>query len=433
MSLGGGTFTSMNKVLSGAYINYVSAAKAQAQLNERGTAAIPMVLNWGVSGITKIEKEDFEMDSMNVLGYSFDASEMLPFREFFKNGKTLYVYNLNNGAKASCDISTAKCVGVRGNDIKHVVAVNVDDAQKFDVFTYVGTYLADKQTVDSSASLIDNNFVEFKKDAELKASAGVSLSGGTNGEVTGAEHQNALDALETVSFNILGCMSSEATVKGLYASYTKRMRDDMGIKFQLVAHNQKADYIGVISVKNKVNENDAEPYALIPWVVGAEAGCELNKTCENKTYDGEYDINTDYKQSDLTKAIKEGELVFHKNGDDVCVLSDINTFVSFTKDMTEDFQLNQVIRVLDETALQQASIFNTRYLGKVQNVTDGRISYWNDCVDVCKELQKINALEQFESDDITVEKGNDKRSVVLKTNLMPACAMSKLYSTIYVS
>ena len=55
------------------------------------------------------------------------------------------------------------------------------------------------------------------------------------------------------------------------------------------------------------------------------------------------------------------------------------------------------------------------------------------CVDVCKELQKNNALEEFEPDDVTVEKGNGKRDVILKTALMPACAMSKLYSTIYVS
>ena len=50
-----------------------------------------------------------------------------------------------------------------------------------------------------------------------------------------------------------------------------------------------------------------------------------------------------------------------------------------------------------------------------------------------KESQKNNALEEFEPDDATVEKGNGKRDVILKTALMPACAMSKLYSTIYVS
>ena len=433
MGLGGGTFTTMNKTLSGAYINYVSAAKAQAQLSERGTAALPIVLNWGANEVVRVESADFEKDSITILGYPFDAPEMKPFREFFKHGKTLLVYNLNNGAKASSTISTAKYVGVRGNDIKHVVAKNVDDMDKFDVSTYIGSYLADKQTVATAADLKDNDFVTFKADAELEVSAGLTFSGGTNGVVTGTEHQKALDTLESYSFNTLGCMSKDEVTKGLYSSYTKRMRDEMGIKFQLVVYNLKADYIGVINLKNKVNDTDTEEFALIPWVIGAEAGCEVNKTCENMTYDGEYNVNVPSKQSDLIKAIKAGEFVLHKNGEDVCVLSDINSFTSVSNEMNEDFQLNQVIRVLDEMALQQAAIFNKKYLGKIQNVASGRISYWNDCVDVCKELEKINAIEEFDPKDVTVEKGKGKRDVILNTALMPACAMSKLYSTIYVS
>ena len=432
MGLGGGTFTTMNKVLSGAYINYVSATKAQAQLSERGTAALPIVLNWGANDVVRVESADFEKDCITILGYPFDAPEMKPFREFFKHGKTLLVYNLNNGAKAASTISTAKYVGTRGNDIKHVVAKNVDDMDKFDVSTYVGSYLADKQTVATAADLKDNDFVVFKTDAELEASAGLMFSGGTNGVVTGAEHQKALDTLESYSFNMLGCMSKDEVTKGLYASYTKRMRDEMGIKFQLVAYNLKADYIGVINLKNKVNDTDTEEFALIPWVIGAEAGCEVNKTCENMTYDGEYNVNVPSKQSDLIKAIKAGEFVLHKNGEDVCVLSDINSFTSVSNEMNEDFQLNQVIRVLDEMALQQAAIFNKKYLGKIQNVASGRISYWNDCVDVCKELEKINAIEEFDPKDVTVEKGKGKRDVILNTALMPACAMSKLYSTLNV-
>lgn len=431
--LGGGTFTTMNKVLSGSYINYVSATRAQTQLSNRGVAAIPMPLKWGLDGITKVTKEDFENKCIKVLGYSYDSAEMLPIREFFKHGSVLYIYNLNGGTNASCDISTAKCKGTRGNDIKHVVSMNVDNESLFEVSTYVGSYLADTQTVSKSAELVDNDFVSFKKDVELSESVGIPLTGGTDVNSTGEEHSNALSALEKISFNILGCMSAEETVKKSYAEFTKRMRDEYGIKFQTVIFSHKADYIGCISVKNEVNNSGADVYALVPWMCGAESGCELNKTCENMTYDGEYDINVNYAQSELIDIIKGGEIVFHQNGDDVSVLSDINTFVSFTNEMGEDFQLNQVIRVLDEVAIQQASIFNSKYIGKVQNNADGRTAYWNECVDVCKELLKISALEEFSSDDVTIEKGEGKRDVILKLALKPACAMSKLYSTIYVS
>ena len=47
MALGGGTFLTQNKVLPGAYINFVSAAKASATLSDRGYAAMGIELELG--------------------------------------------------------------------------------------------------------------------------------------------------------------------------------------------------------------------------------------------------------------------------------------------------------------------------------------------------------------------------------------------------
>ena len=46
MPIGGGTFTVQNKVLPGAYINFVSAG-TNAKMGSRGVAALPLELNWG--------------------------------------------------------------------------------------------------------------------------------------------------------------------------------------------------------------------------------------------------------------------------------------------------------------------------------------------------------------------------------------------------
>ena len=59
MALGGGTFTAQNKVLPGAYINFVSLAAASATLSDRGIAAIGLELDWGASGIQEITNADF--------------------------------------------------------------------------------------------------------------------------------------------------------------------------------------------------------------------------------------------------------------------------------------------------------------------------------------------------------------------------------------
>ena len=54
MALGGGTFMTQNKVLPGAYINFVSRPRAMGSLGERGVVCVGMELDWGREGMTDI-------------------------------------------------------------------------------------------------------------------------------------------------------------------------------------------------------------------------------------------------------------------------------------------------------------------------------------------------------------------------------------------
>lgn len=68
MALGGGTFTSQNKELPGAYINFVSAASASAALSDRGIATMPLELDWGIEGeVFEVTNEDFQKNSLKLL------------------------------------------------------------------------------------------------------------------------------------------------------------------------------------------------------------------------------------------------------------------------------------------------------------------------------------------------------------------------------
>ncbi len=310
----------------------------------------------------------------------------------------------------------------------------MDDESKFNVTTLFDGVEVDTQVVAAIVDLKPNDYVcEWKASAALEVTAGMPMTGGTNGEVTGTDYQTFLDKIESYSFNTLGCLSTESTIKDLFAQFTKRLRDDMGIKFQTVLYNHEADYEGVINVKNAVTDAGEIESSAVYWVTGASAGCAVNKSNTNRKYDGDFVINVDYKQSQLEKAIEEGEFVFHKVGDEVHVLNDINSFTSFTKDKNEDFSMNQVVRVLDQIANDIAVLFNKQYIGKVQNNVAGRIAFWNDLVSYNKELERIQALENVKSDEIIVEKGNSKDSVVVTNPVTPVCAMAKLYMTVVVS
>ena len=434
MALGGGTFTVQNKVLPGAYINFVSLATATATLSDRGYATMPLELDWGIEGeVFEVTNADFQKNSMKIFGYDYTNEKLKGLRDLFKNITTLFAYRLNgDGVKASNTFATAKYAGTRGNDIKIQVQVNVDDNSLFDVNTYLGTVMVDSQTVAKAADLVANDYVTFKSSAELSSTAGTPLEGGTNGNVTGTNHQAYLDKIESYSFNAMGVVTTENTIKSLYDAFCKRMRDEVGAKFQVILYNKASDYEGVINVKNKTSDEGWSEASLVYWVTGISAGCAVNKSNLNKVYDGEFAINVDYTQTQLTKAIQAGEFTLHQVGDDIRVLEDINSLVTETETKAYIFKDNQTIRVIDQIANDIAVLFNTKYLGAVPNDEAGRISLWADIVKHHEQLQDIRAIENFTDEDVKVSQGDTKKAVVVQDAVTVVNAMAKLYMTVTV-
>ncbi len=429
MALGGGTFVTQNKELPGAYINFISAASANAALSDRGIATMPLKLDWGVDGeIFKVTNEEFKKNSLEVFGYDYTHSKLKGLRDLFLNIQTLYVYKLTSGGqKASNDFAEALYSGVRGNDLKIVIQQNTDDETLFDVRTILETVVVDEQTVTAASELIANKFVKWKSDITLAVTAATPLQGGTNGTVEGEAHQAYLEKIEAYTYNTMGVVVTDETTKSLYAAFVKRLRDEMGIKFQLVLYNKTADYYGTISVKNKVLDEGWSAASLVYWITGISAGCEVNKSNQNKKYDGEFTIDANYTQTELKKAIKAGEFILHKVGSDIRVLEDINTMITTSDTEGDIFKDNQTVRVIDQIANDIAVLFNTKYLGVVPNDAAGRISLWSDIVAHHRQLEKIRAIEAFEDSDVTVEAGSTKKSVVISDSVTVINALSKLY------
>lgn len=436
MAYGGGTFISQNKELPGAYINFQSVATASATLSDRGIVTMPLELDWGVDGdIFEVSAEDFQKNSLKIFGYSYTADEMKGLRDLFLNAQTLYAYKLTSGGdKASNTYATALYGGTRGNDLKIIIQTNADDEAMYDVTTVLGTTTVDEQTVASAADLVDNDYVTFKTDATLELTASTPLTGGTNADVDGTAYQTYLDKAEAYTYNIMGVVTTDDTVKSLLKTYVQRLREEVGMKFQVVVYNYAtADYLGVISVKNKVTDEGWDEASLVYWVAGLEAGCAVNKSCQNRVYDGEFTVDADYTQTELKAAIKAGEFVLHRVGSDIRVLDDINTLVTTTEECGEIFQDNQTIRVIDQIANDIATLFVEKYLGLVPNDASGRTSLWSDVVKIHQELNDMRAIEDFSDSDITVEQGDTKKAVVVTDAITVVNAMSKLYMTVTVA
>ena len=440
MALGGGNWISQNKKIPGAYINFISRATANAALGERGIVAMGLKMDWGIDGeIIEVGVGDFIKNSLKIFGYDYSAPEMKGLRDLFKNATTAFFYKLNSAStgKATCTYATAKYSGICGNNLKIVIAKNADDEDLFDVATLYNNVEVDMQTVASAAGLVDNDWVEFKTTATLAVTAGTALTGGLTATVTAANHQTFLEKIESYAVNAVGVVNDDTTeitsLNSLYAAWVKRMRDELGVKCQVVAYNHAADYEGVVNVKNAVSDTGWSVASLVYWVTGIVAGTAINASAMNLPYDGEFTVSADYTQAQLESFIDAGYFVLHTVNNTLRVLVDINSLVTTNADKGAIFKQNQTIRVIDEIANTIANIFNTKYLGRIPNDEAGRIALWADIVAHHGELERIRAIQNFDEEAVTVEQGDEKGAVLVNDEIEVVNAMEKLYMTCIVA
>ena len=251
------------------------------------------------------------------------------------------------------------------------------------------------------------------------------------GTDNGKTATDVVNAFESYEFNVLCAYTSVASDITQYMTSVKDWRDELGKKCQVVVYNQtNPDHEGVINVVSTIEEGDA--FALTAWVAGAEAGCAINQSCTNMLYDGEHTIVVNKTQKELETCIENGQVAFHNVYGEIRLLEDVNSLVTVTVDKGEDFKSNQTIRIIDQIANDIAKLFNTKYLGKIPNNASGRASLWADIVKHHRELEKIEAIESFDSALVKVEQGHTKKSVIVTDVITVVNSMAQLYMTVVV-
>ena len=455
MALGGGTWVTQNKILPGSYINVVSLPKSTATLGERGRVAIALPLTAYTAGkVIEITNAEYLQTPDKFLGEDLPAGTISALDELFKHATRAFIFNSYSGTGAGGMIT----IELNGRTPTTGLAITGGTT----TITQLGALTLD-ETALSSAYALEINDVAKNWTANgseiIPASAVIKLTANSVGPltndvitevnaITGAASVTLVDgvgtvaaptvgaiclALEPYEFNIIAAYTSEQDDVDDYVSQIEIWRDQYGKKCQLVVYNQTdPDYEGIINVVSTVSDAGADEHALVAWVAGAQAGCEVNESCTNMTYDGNYTIVCDKSQSDLEESIQNGEFVFHMVYGDINVLEDINSLVTTTVDKGEDFKSNQTIRVVDQIANDIAKLFNTKYLGKIPNDQSGRVSLWGDIVKHHVQLEDIRAIQNFDSSLVTVEQGDTKKSVVVYDVVNPVNAMAQLYMTIVV-
>jgi hypothetical protein len=437
--MAGGTWARQNKVRPGAYINFVSKNKEAAIKGERGVVALPLILPFGPE--KKVIEVSIDSDLFQLIGINFEDSAALPIKEALKRASKVLIYRVNEGIKAAATIENmkveAKYSGTVGNNIKIIIQTNIEDGTSFDVITMLGNIQVDKQVaMKNIEDLKANSYVVFTGAGALQATAGIGLTGGTDGVVTNENYTEYLTAIELYEFDTMGISTTDKNLKAVAVSFVRRLRDQEGRKLQVVLENyQEADYEGVISVKNGVILSDGTKITsdkAVAYVAGATAGANVNQSNTYAAYDGAVDVDIRYTNSEIEAALKNGEIIFTTNNGRVVIEQDINTFKSFTQDKSKDFRKNRVLRALDGINRAVRQLWDTRYAGEGNNNEDGRNLFKKDVIKLLESLQGINALENVTAEDVKVSLAVDKDAVITEIAVQPVDSMEKLYMKVEV-
>lgn len=260
---------------------------------------------------------------------------------------------------------------------------------------------------------------------------------GTQAETAVAD---ALTVLKTIDFNVL-CYPYDGVdylaSKTAIVNFVDTMRGDEGIKVQAVLANHVADNEAIINVVQGVILSDMTTLTaaqVTAWVAGQTAGAYINKSNTGQKFVGAIDISPRMTKSEMEIAIKAGKFIFKVDtAQNVTAVYDINSLTTVTPEKGQQLNKNRVIRTLDGINNDVVQIFESNYIGKIDNNVDGRSLLRSTLVEYFNELQRVNAIQNFTAEDVTVTAGVNSDAVVIDCYIQPVDSIEKMYITVSLS
>lgn len=447
--MAGGNWSTQNKIRPGVYINFDSNTQLGLTVGQRGVVAICEPLNWGAADtIMEIETG---VDTTPYCGYPIYAPQALFLNEIFKGSNRtgaptkvlLYRATATGATSATATVgqltATALYAGTRGNDITIIIVANPDDTGSFTVQTVVDGAVVDTQTGANISDLSNNAWVMFSGTGVLTATAGATLTGGTNGTVQTGAYTTFLTALEPYDFDVLIYDGADNTVKSAMQNFVDRLASKEGKYCQLVAANmQNPDDRFCINVNCGSilldNGTTITPQQATWWIGGAEAGAQYNESITYAQYPHAVDVTPRMTNTQIESTITAGQLTLVPYDGAVKVETDINSLVTYTENISKVYRKNRIIRLCNTIANDIYQQFSKSFIGVVNNNEVGRALFKSVIVGYLITVQNNQGIQNFDAEkDVEVLPGNDIDSVVINLAIQAVDATEKIYMTITVS
>ena len=477
------SWKTQNKRRPGAYFNVVGKGNNNNGA-DIGRTLLPVStqLNWGVKGIIKLNSDS---NFKALLGHDIDEPELQTLHEVLKGADTVLLLNNNDGTAAKATDAalpwtmTAKYPGTLGNNLH--VTVEKNDS-KVTVSTLFGTKVVDQQVigVDKPNTLFDNDYVEFELTSEmtpqppssgsddndsngsdgsdgskatraskapvvmaskldqLSSDVTVDLTGGTTKPAQISDLLN--DALETEDYDVAttaGFPVNSPLHKQL-VDEIKHLREDNDIKVRGVIPytGEKVNYEGISTVANGVVLGDGtelDATVAAGFFAGASSSASAAKSLTYVEYPDAISAYPKFSNDRTIEALENGKIVFTtKRNETVVIEQDINSLTKVTAEKPVFFSKNRVVRTMDTIVTNTKRTFEDMFIGKITNSTTGRDLFKANRVSYLQGLADANVISDFKEDDISVEAGNDRDSILVNLAVKPLDSMEKLYMTMVV-
>ncbi|RHW53715.1 phage tail sheath family protein [Lactobacillus bombicola] len=461
------SWKTQNKRRPGAYINVVGKGKNRNNADiGRTLLPISTQLNWGAKGIIKLTHDS---NFKALLGHDLNEPELQTLHEVLKGADTVLLLNNNDGQPASKTdpalpwTFTAVYPGTKGNEL-HISVQKQDN--KVIVSTLFGTKLVDQQVidVDKPEKLIDNDYVKFKVNGELAPHPSpqddnpennvpmvmsskleqlqnpitVDLTGGTTVPVQMTELLN--DALETENYDVATTAGFpvDSPIHKQLVEEIKHLREDNDIKVRGVVPvtTDIVNYEGVSTVANGVVLGDGtelDATVAAGYFAGTSSSATAAKSLTYVEYPDAISAYPKFSNDKTVDALEKGQIVFTtKRNEAVVIEQDINSLTKITAEKPVFFSKNRVVRTMDTIVTRIKRMFEEMFIGKITNNLTGRDLFKANIVSYLQSLSDNGIINGFDTNDIAVEAGDERDSILVNLAITPLDSMEKLYMTMVV-
>ena len=257
------------------------------------------------------------------------------------------------------------------------------------------------------------------------------------------EHLEAmLAAPKTVDFDVLvypyaKSSTGASTAQQTIATWIKSMQDDEGKNVTAVLPNYAADSEYIINSVQGVTLSDGSSltaYETAAWIGGITAGASITKSNTAQKFEGAIDVVPRMTRSEQEGAIKAGKFILDVDrSQNVTVVADINSLTSIGQSKSDIMKQNRSVRTACGIRSDIQSVWDANIKGKYDNNVDGRSIFKGMLVEYFTDLERRGAIQNFDSDNVTVEAGTAINAVLVNCGVQLVGSMELAYINVNLS